>query len=225
MALKKLLVPILLLVPAAASAADNAARCLALGKEIASTPTVIGSTGVVNAHAQALADVTAEMRRLRSEMQRMRCGTGSIVTFGVNDPCNALEQRLIDADRDRQAILASRTQQGKLVGSLGRDQEALREEMRRLRCGEIDYSNVPASITPLEPGEVKSPKEPSKALPPTGNSILKLGEARGTTYTDTSPKPPVRDWEPDKPVRTVGPQFFPDGEDSDVSRPGVQPSR
>lgn len=225
MAFKKLLVPMLLLLPAVASAADNAARCMALGKEIASTPQIIGSTSTVNAHAQALSDVTGEMRRLRSDMQRMRCGTSSIVILGANDPCQELQQRMLDADRDRQAILASRTEQGKLVGSLGRNEEALREEMRRLRCGEIDYTNVPASITPLEPGEVSLPKEPTKTLPPTGNSVIQFGQARGSVPADMTPKPPERVWEPNKPVRMVGPQFFPDDEDRDVSRPGVQPGR
>lgn len=222
MAFKKLVVPLLLLIPAVASAADNAARCLELGKEIASTPTIIGSTDIANSHGQALAQVTAEMRRIREDMQRMRCGSSSIVTFGADDPCNQLEQQMIDADRDRKAILASKKAQGNVTRSQGRDEAALREEMRRLRCGEIDYSTLPGSIDPDQPAEAGPSVYQHSSVSKPQTSVIQLGKTRGTVAADTTAKPPVREWNPDLPVRMVGPQFFPDGQDGDSTRPGVQ---
>lgn len=222
MTFKKLFVPLFLLIPATASAADNAARCLELGKEIAATPQIIGSTDIANSHNQALANVTATMRQIRSEMQRLRCGGGSIVTFGEDDPCNQLEQQMIDADHDRQAILASKKAQGKVMRSQGRDEAALREEMRRLRCGEIDYATVPGSIDPDQPAAPASSINQQSAIPNSQSSFVQIGKPRGTIAVDTTPKPPEREWNPDRPVRMVGPQFFPDEKDGDLTRPGVQ---
>ena len=221
---RTLIAAIVLLLPASASAADNAARCMALGKELAGAPTIIGSTEATNSHAKALSDITSAMREMRAEMQRLRCGTGSIVTFGKNDPCRELQQQLTDAERDRQAVLASRTAQGKLVKSLGRDPEIIRKEMLQLRCGEIDYATVPASINPDGPGAAASSIERTDAQK-AGSSIVNLGKTRPTIQKDTSPVPPVRDWKPDQPVRTVGPLFYPDGPDTNSEQPGVQAAK
>lgn len=221
---RKFLAAIAILLPAAASAADNAARCMALGKEIAGTTTVIGSTQTANSHAAALSEITAAMRSARAEMQRLRCGSSSIVMLGQNDPCRNLSQQLADAERDRQSVLASRTAQGKLVKSLGRDPEAIRKEMLQLRCGEIDYANVPASINPVAPDAGTSSNErPNNQT--SGSSVITLGKMRPTTQSDSSPVPPDREWKPDRPVRTVGPLFYPDGPDMDVEQPGIQPSQ
>ncbi|WP_137137025.1 hypothetical protein [Rhizobium sp. FKY42] len=220
---RQLFAAIVLLLPAAASAADNAARCMALGKELASTPTVIGSTQTANSHAKALSDITAATREIRAEMQRLRCGTGSIVTFGRNDPCRDLEQQLMDSERDRQAVLASRTAQGKLVNSLGRDPDIIRKEMLQLKCGEIDYANVPASINPDAPGSASSIQRTDTQKP--GSSVIMLGKARPAQPRDTSPVPPVREWKPDQPVRTVGPLFYPDSQDAELNRPGIEPTQ
>lgn len=221
---RKLLAAVILLLPAVASAADNAARCVALGKELSGTTTVIGSTQTANSHAKALSDISAFMRTTRAEMQRLRCGTGSIVVLGQNDPCRDLSQQLADAERDRQSVLASRTAEGKVVNSLGRDPEVIRKEMLRLKCGEIDYATVPASINPDVPGAVSSSIERTDTQK-AGSSFINLGKIRTAEQKDGSPVPPVREWKPDQPVRTVGPLFYPDGQDMDVTRPGVQPSQ
>lgn len=221
---RQLFAAIVLCLPAVASAADNAARCVALGKELSGTTTVIGSTQTANSHAKALSDITAASREIRGEMQRLRCGTGSIVTFGRNDPCRDLEQQLADTERDRQAVLASRTAQGKLVNSLGRDPDIIRKEMLQLKCGEIDYANVPASINPDAPGAASSSIQRTDTQKP-GSSIITLGKMRPATPKDLSPVPPVREWKPDQPVRTVGPQFYPDSQDAELNRPGIEPTQ
>lgn len=220
---RKLIAAIALSLPVAASAADNAARCMALGKELSGTTTVIGSTQTVNSHATALNDISAAIRTARAEMQRLRCGSSSIVVLGQDDPCRNLSQQLADAERDRQAVLASRTAQGKLVKSLGRDPEDLRKEMLQLRCGEIDYATVPASINPAGAGTGSSSTQRLDTQK-TGNSVINLGKMRSVTIKDNSPVPAVREWKPDNPVRTVGPLFYPDGQDLDTNRPGIQQS-
>ena len=77
----------LALVPLVA-AAETPDICRTLQRHLATLPQVIGSTSEVRRHAEALRDLDAEIRQLRTEMRRARCGR-SIVTLGRQDDiCN-----------------------------------------------------------------------------------------------------------------------------------------
>jgi hypothetical protein len=226
MPVKPLLSALILLFPAAAlaagDAAANAERCMALGREIAGTTQVIGDTDVARSFADALSDQAQEIRKVRREMTRMRCSSGSIVQVGAPaDVCEDLQATLSAMDDNRRAIIDQRQKSMKVVTSLGRDEAALREEMRTLRCGEIDYATIPASIAP--DGGLR----PSTSQPPS-QSIIEFKPKAQEARRDVTPPVAERDWNPDRPVRMVGPQFFPNDSRIDLAHPatpGAQPQQ
>ncbi|MGE6743954.1 hypothetical protein ACQKGC_27155 [Allorhizobium pseudoryzae] len=226
MPVKPLLSALILLFPAAALAAGdpaaNAERCMALGREIAGTTQVIGDTDVARSFADALSDQAQEIRKVRREMTRMRCSSGSIVQVGAPaDACEDLQATLSAMDDNRRAIIDQRQKSMKVVTSLGRDEAALREEMRTLRCGEIDYATIPASIAPDDG------LRPSTSQPPS-QSIIEFKPKAQEARRDVTPPVAERDWNPDRPVRMVGPQFFPNDSRIDLAHPatpGAQPQQ
>jgi hypothetical protein len=218
MPVRPLLSAILLLLPAAASAAENAARCMALGREIASTTKLIGTTQEARSYAGALTQQNIEIRKMRIEMHRMGCGRSSIVdigTSGRHDPCADFSDVLAAMEDNRQAIVAQRQEATRVIRSLGRDEESIREEMRLLQCGEIDYATIPASIDAK--GHISSELAPQKQ----DSSIIDFKTAKQDIMRDTTPVPEDRPFDPSKPVRVVGPQFFPDDREIDLANPAV----
>lgn len=226
MPVKPLLSAFILLFPATAlaagDAAANAERCMALGREIAGTTQVIGDTDVARSYADALSNQAQEIRKVRREMTRLRCSSGSIVQIGAPaEACEELQATLSAMDDNRRAIIDQRQKTMKGVHSLGRDEASLREEMRILRCGEIDYATIPASIAP--DGELR----PSTSQAPS-QSIIEFKPKAQEARRDVTPAVPERDWNPDRPVRMVGPQFFPDDTRIDLAHPatpGAQPEQ
>ncbi|MCY1668880.1 hypothetical protein [Rhizobium sp. SL86] len=226
MPVKPFLSALLLFVPATAMAASdvaaNAERCMALGREIAGTTQVIGDTDVARSYADVLSQQAQEIRKIRREMSRMRCSSGSIVEIGAPaDVCEDFQATLSAMEDNRRAIIEQRQTSMKVVNSLGRDEAALREEMRLLRCGEIDYATIPASIAP--DGSLR----PSTSLPP-AQSIIEFKPKQQEARRDPTPAVPEREWKPDRPVRMVGPQFFPDQSRIDLANPatpGAQPQQ
>jgi hypothetical protein len=217
---------LVLLIPASSFAADTAARCMALGQEIAGTTQVIGSTSGANSHAAALSRQNQEIRRLRMEMQEMGCGNGSIVRLGGqsgtgNAPddgsCSDYAANLASMEENRHQILARRQAPQKVVQSLGRDEAALREEMRQLRCGEQDPVAIPASLG--DDAATAAPRIGSNR----DSSIIQLGTKPQVARQDATPIMPERDYDPGKPIRTVGPQFFPDDQNIDLASPKQPP--
>ncbi|WP_137131273.1 hypothetical protein [Rhizobium sp. FY34] len=222
MSVRPLLSAILIFLPAAASAADNTARCMALGREIASTTKLIGTTQEARSFASALTQQSVEIRKMRIEMHRMGCGrSGSIVTYGTDrpDPCADFADALASMENNRQAIMAQRQEATKVIRSLGRDEAALREEMRVLQCGELDFATLPISGN-------ASPDLTSTLDPKAKNgSIVEFKTTKDTILRDTTPVPPERPFDPSKPVRVVGPQFFPDDRDIDLANPAIAGSQ
>lgn len=218
MPVRPFLSAILLLLPGVASAADNAARCMALGREIASTTKLIGTTQEARSYAGALTQQNIEIRKMRIEMHRMGCGRGSIVDIGTNDqrnPCTEFADILATMEENRQAIIAQRQEATRVIRSLGRNEESIREEMRLLQCGEIDFATIPASISPE--GHISSELSPKKQ----DSSIIDFKTAKQEIMRDTTPVPEDRPFDSSKPVRVVGPQFFPDDRDIDLANPAV----
>ena len=221
-----LLPALVLLIPASSFAADTASRCLELGQEIAGTTQVIGSTSGANVYATTLNRQNREIRRLRMEMQEMGCGNGSIVRLGgssgagdtpAEGDCSDYAANLASMEDNRRQILARRQAPQKVVQSLGRDEAAVREEMRKLRCGEQDPVAIPASL-----GADEATVAPSVGSN-RDSSITRLGTQSQLSVQDASPIMPERDYDPTKPIRTVGPQFFPDDQNIDLASPKQAP--
>ncbi|MBT9372416.1 hypothetical protein [Rhizobium sp. CSW-27] len=232
MRVTSLLSILLALLPASAMAAENAARCLSLGKQIAATPRVIGNTQEVRDFAQALTEQNREIRQVRLEMQELGCRIGqpdsSILTYhdGYRDPCHDLSTTLTAMESNRRAIIARRQGPQQVVRSLGRSEADIRKEMRALRCGEIDFSALEQER--LQPRPAELPKPPAPPAPSAVSAPTPLRSKIEPQQPVRRGGPPDRPWDPSKPVRMVGPAFFPDDDRIDLAHPagpGVQPTQ
>ncbi|MCO5730001.1 hypothetical protein [Rhizobium sp. SSA_523] len=244
---RSLLPALILLVPATAlatndtaSMASTAERCLALGRQIAATPQAIGNAAELRSHAAAVTRQMQEIRKVRGEMARRHCRgsseSGSIIHLGASptqetssetaEACADLSATLAAMEENHRGILHHGADSLKVVSSLGRSETELREEMRSLRCGEIDYATIPAALsqeTDLRPADQARPKE--SAITPLST---RSSEQAARVRRDTSEVVPERQWNPDRPVRMVGPQFFPDDSRIDLANPatpGAQPQQ
>ncbi|MBP2549353.1 hypothetical protein J2858_002276 [Neorhizobium galegae] len=233
MRIPSLLTTVFLLVPAVTHAAENVERCLTLGRKLAATPSTVGAPDTGRGFPQLLAAQNREIRNVRLEMQELRCRTGSIVTFqnGAPDPCIALNDALSAMETNRRAMIARRQGQMSVVSAPQRSEDDIRAEMLSLRCGEIDYAAVEQER--LAPRPAVLPQVPStpSAIPGAGlsgsSSILSLQSKIEPLQAARPQGPPERDWDPSKPVRMVGPMFFPD-EKIDLAHPkmpGAQPTQ
>jgi hypothetical protein len=227
MRLSSLLTTVILLLPAAAHAAENAERCLSLGQKIAEAPTVIGKTQEARGFSQMLNAQNREIRAVRLEMQQLRCRAGAIVTYqdGYPDPCIGLDETLSAMETNRRAMIARRQGDLSVVHAPQRSEEDIRREMRALRCGEIDYAAVEQEKLAPRPA-ILPQAETSSA--PASPSILSLQSKIEPLQAARPQGPPDRDWDPSKPVRTVGPIFFPDQHKIDLAHPksaGAQPTQ
>lgn len=227
MRLSSLLTTVILLLPAAAHAAENAERCLSLGQKIAAAPTVIGNTQEARGFGQMLAAQNREIRSVRLEMQHLRCRVGAIVTYqdGYPDPCIGLDETLTAMETNRRAMIARRQGDLTVVRAPVRSEDDIRREMRALRCGEIDYAALEQEK--LAPRPAVLPPAAISAVP-ASPSVLSLQSKIEPLQAARPHGPPDRDWDPSKPVRMVGPVFFPDQQKIDLAHPlrqGAQPTQ
>jgi hypothetical protein len=227
MRLSSLLTTVILLLPAAAHAAENAERCLSLGQKIAAAPTTIGNTQEARGFAQMLAAQNREIRGVRLEMQQLRCHVGAIITYqdGYPDPCIGLDETLSAMEKNRRAMIARRQGDLSVVRAPIRSEDEIRGEMRALRCGEIDYAAVEQEK--LAPRPAVLPQAATSSVP-ASPSILSLQSKIEPLQAARPQGPPDRDWDASKPVRTVGPVFFPDQQKIDLAHPksaGAQPTQ
>lgn len=231
MRVTSLLSILLALLPASAMAAENAARCLSLGKQIAATPTVTGTTQEVRDFAQALTEQNREIRQIRLEMRELGCRIGqpdsSILTYhdGYRDPCHDLSTTLTAMESNRRHIIARRQGPQQVVRSLGRSEADIRKEMQALRCGEIDFSALEKERLQPRPAVVP---EPPPAAQSSSSAFIPLRSKIEPQQPARRGGPPDRPWDPNKPVRMVGPVFFPDDDKIDLAHPGgpgIQPQQ
>ncbi|TRL29061.1 hypothetical protein FNA46_25765 [Rhizobium straminoryzae] len=227
MRVTSLLSLLLAFAPATAMAADNAARCLALGKEIAATPTVTGNSAEVRTFAEALAEQNREIREIRVEIQQLGCRIGqpgsSTLTYqdGYPDPCADITARLASMETNRRALIANRQGPKQVIRSLGRNEADIRREMQALRCGEIDFSALEQERMKPRAAILPEPPQPPKptAAAPASSVYAPLQGKIEPQQSARRAGPPDRPWDPSKPVRMVGPAFFPNDPRIDLTHP------
>jgi hypothetical protein len=206
---------VLALVPLAAEASDI---CQALQRRLMTLPQVIGNTAEVRQHAEALRQNNDEIRYLRSEMRRTRCGGGSIVTYGQrNDVCGEMAAALGEMERQREAILAQRSQVRQMVRPSS-ERNAILAAMDANQCRSDEAAPIPIAIEPATaaPAEGAARSRSSiTTLSPRAETVAPL-----SLQPEAPPAPPERPYDPSRKVRSVGPVFLPDESSIDLTSPG-----
>lgn len=230
MRLPKLLTLVMCFSPLPAMAQENAALCEDLYRRLANAPHVIGNTSNVREHAQALTKQNIEIRKLRLDMRRHECGSISITPLGgPNDhACRALRQMLSDMEQNRKDILSARNQARSLVIT-NHETKLIRAEIQANNCVAPDFEATTVAVDPQQDMPATdaemTPDKPSsvKALSaPKGSSIIAFENPPAEPEVAKAPElppVPVRDYDPSKKVRIVGPRFFPNQSNIDLANP------
>jgi hypothetical protein len=229
-----------------ASFARDVEVCANLYRRLHNTPQIIGTISNVRRYAQDLSAMNADIRQLRIDMRRQGCG-GSIVTLGENangDECSQMQETLQKIEGERAGLTEQRNQSRSLLQP-SEERVTILSAIRENNCTPTDL-DTRTDIDGKEPAKIRGialpgPDEPqtgagfyeaSPKQPPSGDtsaSITHIGSPRPVTAQKQAPVefPLDRPYDPDRKVRTIGPQFFPD-ENIDLANPksnGPQPQQ
>lgn len=102
-----LLLPLVFIAPAAAFA-DQV--CDTLYAQLREPPRVIGNTAEVRRYANALTRQNIEIRRIKNDLRRYGCSSGSVIVYGSPNAglCAEIGDALVDAQSERDAIIRDR---------------------------------------------------------------------------------------------------------------------
>lgn len=216
-----------LLLPQAAFARDVEV-CANLYKRLNSTPEIIGTTSNVRRYAQDLSALNADIRQLRIDMRRQGCGSGSIVTFGDPedvDECRYMQDTLQRLEDERGGLTEQRNNTRSLLQP-SEERVAILSAIRANNCTPTDLDTQ----TGLDDNDrrrirglaLPGPDEPRPdGLKPNApnSSITHLGSSPPVQPKEEPVQfPPDRPFDPEKKIRSVGPQFFLE-EDIDLANP------
>lgn len=216
--------------PLPAMAQENAALCEELFRRLANAPHIIGDTSNVRAHAQALTQQNIEIRKLRLDMRRHQCGSVSITPLGgANDEaCRALRQMLDGMEENRKDILAARNQARSLVIT-NHETKLIRTDIQANNCVAPDFETTTVAVDPQQdPTETDISTKVGKSssvvtlTAPKPSSIIEFGTPPPAVEEAKAPElppTPERDYDPSKPVRIIGPRFFPNQTGIDLANP------
>jgi hypothetical protein len=228
MRVRSLLMALLLLPPAAATARDLE-TCAALYRQLHNSPQLIGNTHDKRRYAQELSEKNSDIRSLRVDMRNAGCGGGSIVVLGQpeDSDCSRMRQELQSLEAAREVVVQERNDARPLVRS-SEDRAPILAALRQNNCTPSDL----AEQNHLE--EQERMKVPGLALPKedgySGITDLRSPSPATNDRTATAEPflpQPARPYDPDKKVRSVGPAFFPE-QDIDLANPrneGPQPQQ
>lgn len=220
-----------LLVPQAAFSRD-VEICASLYKRLNSTPQIIGTSSNVRRYAQDLSALNADIRQLRIDMRQQGCGSGSIVTLGApdaydagDDECSYMQGTLQRLEDERAGLTEQRNNTRSLLQP-SEERVAILSAIRANNCTPTDLDTQ----TELDERErlrirglaLPRPDKPTAEGPigaDPNSSITHLGSASPTLPKEEPVQfPPDRPYDPEKKVRSVGPQFFPE-QDIDLANP------
>jgi hypothetical protein len=204
-----------------AAIAETSDICRSLQRRLATLPQVIGSTAEVRRHAEALRYHDDEIRHLRTQMRRARCGAGSIVTFGQrNDICGDMARALRELEQVRDGIAARQSAARQILRPNG-ERNAILAALDANGCrADTTAEPLPAAADP-----VTRPQDGPEEQPYSGITVLSP-KTEPPPPVAAPPPPPERPYDPSKTVRTVGPVFLPDDTSIDLANPaggGAQP--
>jgi hypothetical protein len=226
MRIRSLLIAPLLLSPAAAAARD-VETCASLYRQLNNAPQVIGNTGDIRRYTQELSERNGDIRKLRIEMRRAGCGSGSIVVVGRSRDagCQDMQQELRSLEQSRESLADERNKLRPLVRS-SQERAPIVAVLRENSCTPSDLDEQ-SHVEDQERTKVRG-----LALPQddaySGITDLRSAPVQQSRQAAAEPPPPPdRPYDPDKKVRTVGPAFFPE-QDIDLANPkrdGPQPQQ
>lgn len=200
-----------LIAPQAALSRD-ADLCANLYQRLNSTPQIIGTGGDARRYAKEVSSLNADIRRLRIDMRRQGCGNGSIVTFGRSDGnesvCAGMEHALEAMETERESLTRERNNSRSMLQP-SEERVALLAAIRSNGCTPTDL-DVQTEIDERERVRIRGLALPQ---PDGGNSsITRLGGSSPAkpAIPEKIEFPPDRPYDPDRKVRMVGPQFFPE---------------
>ncbi|MGW9232926.1 hypothetical protein ACWGPT_18875 [Pseudorhizobium sp. NPDC055634] len=215
----------LALVPLVA-AAETPDICRTLQRHLATLPQVIGSTSEVRRHAEALRDLDAEIRQLRTEMRRARCGR-SIVTLGRQDDiCTDLSGALKEAEAMRDAVAAQRSAARQILRP-SPERSAVLGALQANGCHADESSDRAPVPVPVAADPAPATENRGSAKPHSSITRLSPDAERGRpTGIEPLPlAPPERPYDPSRQVRSVGPAFLPDETGIDLANPAESGAR
>lgn len=230
MRLSKLFPLVMCFSPFPAMAQENAALCEDLYRRLANAPHIIGDTSNVREHAQALTKQNIEIRKLRLDMRRHECGSISITPLGgPNDAaCRALRHMLDGMEQNRKDILAARNQARSLVIT-NHETKLIRADIQANNCTPPEFDATTVSVDPQQDAsETEAAITPGKSssvvtlTAPKESSIIEFNNPPPDVEEVKAPElppVPVRDYDPSKKVRIVGPRFFPNTSNIDLANP------
>ncbi len=216
-----------LLMPQATFARDVEV-CANLYRRLNSTPQIIGTSSNVRRYAQDLSALNADIRQLRIDMRRQGCGSGSIVTLGATadeDECRYMQDTLQRLEGERAGLTEQRNSTRSLLQP-SEERVAILSAIRANNCTPTDL-DIQTGLDEKERLRIRGlalpkPDEPRPdGLKPNdpSSSITHLGSVSpAPPKEDPVQFPPDRPFDPEKKVRSVGPQFFPE-EDIDLANP------
>ncbi|MCX8997529.1 DUF2865 domain-containing protein [Rhizobiaceae bacterium BDR2-2] len=142
-----------------APAAVSASQCEILRNQLNQVRSVTGNTAEIRRFSNALTRQTMNIRKVRGDLQRYGCSSGSIVFFGGNNKaaCNQLQASLADMEENRRAL---ESQRQALQGNLTSGSQERRRILAALRDNDCDGFVRDASFVTPQP--VEKEKEESE---------------------------------------------------------------
>lgn len=216
-----------LLLPQATFARDVEV-CANLYKRLNSTPQIIGTTSNVRRYAQDLSALNADIRQLRIDMRSLGCGSGSIMTFGDPedaDECSYMQDTLQRLEDERAGLTEQRNNTRSLLQP-SEERVAILSAIRANNCTPTDLDTQTEldekerlRIRGLALPRADEPKSYGLKQNDPNSSITHLGSNAPTPAKEEPVQfPPDRPYDPEKKLRSVGPQFFPE-ENIDLANP------
>lgn len=167
----------LLLATVLPGAAGASAICDGLNARLAALPRAASPAGNTRVYSNAISRQTIEMRKVRSDMRRLGCSSGSVIVYGnANaETCEMLAGTMGRMEDNLESLDRKRRDTAMAVNEA--------EERRRLRNALKTHGCVeqPGGVQEASVGEKKIHRNILRDLPPAGEGIPMLREGLGVT--------------------------------------------
>lgn len=173
----------LLLATALPGAASASAICDGLNARLAELPRASGAAGNTRIYSNAISRQTIQMRKVRSDMTRFGCSSGSVIVYGnINaDTCGMLEETM-GRMQDNLEMLDRKRRDTAMAASDADERRRLRNALKTHGCVEQQDGVQEASA-----GETRIHRNILRDLPPAGEGIPMLRDSlddNGLALTD-----------------------------------------
>lgn len=163
----------LLLATALPGAASASAICDGLNARLAELPRASGAAGNTRVYSNAISRQTIQMRKVRADMRRFGCSSGSVIVYGnVNDDTCGMLADTMDRMQDNLDMLDRKRRDTAMAAGDASERRRLRNALKTHGCVEQPDGVQEAAI-----GEKKIHRNILRDLPPAGESIPMLRDS------------------------------------------------